>query len=224
MTDSNTPAPESRSAATNRLHREGRWEEASIYRDNVRRELRAQKVPRTEANDRAWTAMIENFPPLAVPAQASVADADPSIEEETIDFAALLERTKGNRPDLDRDALWAYEQLDVITATPDAAPSLGAWGLLKWARGNRNRFFEQVLPKVAASKKKRDEERKRSFVDEDDVVEDRGIEELRMMIRKRLMLERERFLADSPKAIEQRVRGTLSDWTQRGDLPPRRKP
>jgi len=220
MTDSLTSAPESRAAATNRLYREGRWEEASTYRDSVRRELRSQKVPRAEANDQAWAAMIEKFPPLAVPVQEHVAVADPSIEDEAIDFAALLERTKGIPPDLDRDALWAYEQLDVITATPDAAPSLGAWGLLKWARGNRNRFFEQVLPKVAASKKKRDEERKRSFVDDDDVVEDRGIEELSKMIRKHLLRHAELFIANSPKFIEHEVRSTLNGWLQRMGITP----
>jgi len=78
-----------------------------------------------------------------------------------------------------------------------------------------------VLPKVAASKKKkRDEEKRRSYLDDDGVVEDRGIEELSKMIRMHLLRHAELFIANSPKFIEQEVRSKLSHWMQIAGLAP----
>jgi hypothetical protein len=45
--------------ATRRLQREGRWEEASKFRRQVRSELRSMGTPKDEANEEAWRVMIE---------------------------------------------------------------------------------------------------------------------------------------------------------------------
>jgi hypothetical protein len=55
---------ESKIHATERLRREGRWDEASAFRDNVRKRLRADGKPKSEANDLAWEAMIDKYQPL----------------------------------------------------------------------------------------------------------------------------------------------------------------
>jgi hypothetical protein len=42
---------ESKIVATDRLRKEGRWEEASLWRDNKRKQLRAEGKSKTDAND-----------------------------------------------------------------------------------------------------------------------------------------------------------------------------
>lgn len=56
---------ESRAAVTNRLRRERRWERACQFREQHRQQLRDKGVPRRDAVNQAWTAMIERFPPLS---------------------------------------------------------------------------------------------------------------------------------------------------------------
>jgi hypothetical protein len=55
---------ESKIVATDRLRKEGRWEEASLWRDNKRKQLRAEGHAKAEANEASWEAMIEQFSPM----------------------------------------------------------------------------------------------------------------------------------------------------------------
>jgi len=48
---------ESKIDLTDRLRREGRWAEASKFKDAVVRELRAQGMRKTEAVEEAWRRM-----------------------------------------------------------------------------------------------------------------------------------------------------------------------
>lgn len=81
---------ESRIEATPRLQREGRWAEASLFRDQVRSRLRAEGKTRAEANDAAWEAMTEAYPPL--PEEPSDAVDGPLSEEEEQAFSAFWDR------------------------------------------------------------------------------------------------------------------------------------
>lgn len=56
---------ESKIDITDRLRNEGRWADASAFKDECQQALRAQGVPRQEANRRAWAEMRDAFPPLA---------------------------------------------------------------------------------------------------------------------------------------------------------------
>ena len=47
--------------ATHRLQKDGRWEEASEYRDEQRQKFRAEGLTKKEANEKAWEAMILKF-------------------------------------------------------------------------------------------------------------------------------------------------------------------
>ena len=134
---------ESRIAVTDRLRQEGRWEEACLYRDNIRKQLRADGMARADANDRAWEAMVEKFPPL--PPVERKDDPDDWWPEDTVTRNGI------NRPNLVRDTLWVYEHLAQRNVQPQDAPSAGAWALLRWAREYRNRFFEQLLPKAMSA-------------------------------------------------------------------------
>lgn len=164
-----------RCALMKRLRREKRWEEADRFKNEAIREFRKHKVPKEEAREAGWAAMEQAYPPLPEPEpdpEATVEETEPEFDVE-----AVLAASKGNPPDLVRDILWAYENLENRKAKPEDAPSVGALSLLVWARGARNRFFEQLLPKALAAKAKREGEEAEA---ED---EDPGLEEVERMLR-----------------------------------------
>jgi hypothetical protein len=55
---------ESKIELTERLRREYRWEEAAKLKDSARADFRANGIQRQEANEAAWEAMAEAYPPL----------------------------------------------------------------------------------------------------------------------------------------------------------------
>ena len=55
---------ESKIVATKRLQSEGLWNEASLYREEVREHLRGEGMTRKEANKGAWEKMLETYPPF----------------------------------------------------------------------------------------------------------------------------------------------------------------
>jgi hypothetical protein len=124
---------ESKSVATDRLRREGRWEKASLWRDQKRVQLRAEGQTRTESNEAAWQAMIEQFPPLP---QSELPVGDHAVELLDIDPDSY-----DGQSSCTDDVAWVYQYLSVKSAAPHQAPSSGAWGLLQWARRNSDRFF-----------------------------------------------------------------------------------
>ena len=138
---------ESKITATDRLRKEGRWEEASLWRDDKRKQLRAEGHTKAKANEASWQAMTEAFPPL------------PTTPDEPSDTVELLDLDNyDSQPDMSRDILWVYENLARKGVAAEDAPGLGAWGLLQWARKFSNRFFEQVLPKARAVEKEAEED------------------------------------------------------------------
>ncbi len=134
---------ESRVVATERLRREGRWEEASAYKEAVRDDLRSQGTRRNEAISMAWEAMLQKYAPAE------------TEEPEEFDFDALGGQVGDGEPDLTDDTLWVYQHLENKKAKPEDAPSLGAWSLLQWARRARNQFFERILPKAMTVRDRR---------------------------------------------------------------------
>lgn len=55
---------ESRVTMLNRLKAEGRWEEASLFKDRVISELRMEGMRKIEAGETAWREVARMFPPL----------------------------------------------------------------------------------------------------------------------------------------------------------------
>jgi len=55
---------ESKIVATKRLQSEGLWNEACLYREEMRERLRGEGMTRKEANKRAWEKMLEAYPPF----------------------------------------------------------------------------------------------------------------------------------------------------------------
>jgi hypothetical protein len=56
---------ESKIELTERLRRQGRWGEASRFKDTALREFRGKGMTKAEAAEAAWNAMAEAYPPLA---------------------------------------------------------------------------------------------------------------------------------------------------------------
>jgi hypothetical protein len=144
---------ESKIELTERLRLDGRWQEASRFKDTVLRECRAKGMKKAEASDAAWTAMAEAFPPLdtvdetvpfVTPGDRRGPDGD-----DLLDLDDLVARQPHDFP---RDVARVYEHMADRKASPETAPGAGAWSLLLWARRNRNRFFENVLPKASRSR------------------------------------------------------------------------
>jgi hypothetical protein len=226
---------ESKIELTERLRREGRWEEASRFKDEAVKDLRSKGIRRAEANEQAWEAMAEKFPPLPTAQQtpepaatapdpgpsgsqtaagnhqglnARGAPAAPALPGEDVDIDTFLDRA-GDRPspDLVRDTLWAYENLSNRRATPGDAPSLGAWSLLQWARQYKNRFFEQVLPRAMAAHDSNDEQNERT-----------SIAEIERILEGLNQQWAEELVANLPETVRAKVRSILEDWARRSAL------
>lgn len=71
---------ESKIELTERLRREGRWAEASKFKDTVLAQCREKGFKRDEASQAAWEAMEQAFPPIIT--KAATGDAG---EEEATD-------------------------------------------------------------------------------------------------------------------------------------------
>ena len=141
---------ESKITATDRLRREGRWEEASMWRDEKRGQLRQEGQSRADANAASWQAMIDQFPPM------------PEGEEQqpgsgtAIELLDINPDDSDDQTDLVRDALWVYANLCRNGVQVQEAPSLGAWGMLTWARTCPDKFF-QFFQKVMPQRDELDE-------------------------------------------------------------------
>ncbi len=216
---------ESKIELTERLRREGRWDEASLFKDATVKELRAGGMARADASEEAWRRMAARYPPLTNTrepgAGAPIATSGepspppwPRDAEPDIDVDALLDRVRDDRQpaDLVKDTLWVYGTLENRRAKPEDAPSLGAWSLLQWARQYRNRFFEQVLPRAMQNRVPEDEENIRQ--------EKRSIAEIERILGQfqEDEDETEELPATTPATIQAGVRSRLTDWAGRFGL------
>ena len=67
---------ESKIVLTERLRKQGVWDEASKFRDSVRKRLQSEGQSRREANERAWEAMAKEYPPAPVTPLADLMEAE----------------------------------------------------------------------------------------------------------------------------------------------------
>lgn len=214
---------ESKIELTERLRREGRWPEASRFKDEALRKLRSDGMTKADAAEEAWRRMAAQYPPSAnigesAPEAPGATAGEPwpaqrpRVMEHDIDIEALLDRIGDDRqpPDLARDTLWVYQNLENRRAKPENAPSLGAWSLLLWARQYRNRFFEQVLPKAMLNAPSEDEENIRQ--------ERKSIAEIQGILGKFHESWEDDLRADTPATIQAGVQSRLTDWARRFGL------
>lgn len=162
---------ESKIAITDRLRREGRWDAASLFKDQVFEELRSAGIRGQQAKDTAWAEMARRFPPL--PVVEPVEESAAVEEEEPVVVAAPGDEGFGllppDWPSLPEKAAWidelewAYQNGFFVIAekatgavtyrwerarTP--APSRGALVLMKLLAESRQKFMD-LLGKAKTS-------------------------------------------------------------------------
>lgn len=168
---------ESKIEVTDRLRGEGRWEEASKYKDDAVKRLRAEGMPAKEAREAAWCEMSKKY-------QASDAPQESFAVSDLKDLDAAQITALANAPlDYAGDVVWVYRHMENPHVALTDAPSLAAWGLLKYARGNKQRYYEVVLPKAIDSPSKSQATGK--SVANDDVEDDLATNELSKFLSER---------------------------------------
>ena len=124
---------------TKRLEREGRWEEASQWKDSRIKYHRSKGNKRPEAQALAWEEMEAKYPPVEVPEEVLSA---PGFSPEV-----LASLPPGSFRTFMEDAEWVYANLESGCINVAEPPSTGAVALLTWARTNRDAFYSKILPR-----------------------------------------------------------------------------
>jgi hypothetical protein len=190
-----------------RLRDDGRWPEAEAFKNTTIKDLKAKGVK--NAVDEAWAAMVAAFPPVQsnqfplTEEWAGMPDQDKAQPSESIPEVDALWSSGDDpsSPNLVRDVLWAYANLENRKARPDSAPGRGAWSLLCWARNARNRFFEQLLPKALDARNHEPEEQQMIREEEIKIAEiEKMLEDMRPY---------------TPQEAKEKVESFLDGWTAR---------
>jgi hypothetical protein len=123
-----------------RLQLAGQWEAASAFKEECRHRLRAEKIPRGEANERAWDEMRRRYLPLGSQQEQpipppNVASVDTEDEPAQPPLESLRSKLTGPIT-LDRVAEWewALDNSCNWTVGPSDAPTFGAWAMLQQMR------------------------------------------------------------------------------------------
>jgi hypothetical protein len=235
---------ESKIELTERLRREGRWAEASQFRDTARGDFHAKGMKRDEASEAAWAAMAQAYPPL--PAAEVPTDAADGVEDTPAPTSpeaasAPLPSPRAVRMPPEWASLpgnaspkaeveWVAANLALCrgrrTGGPDTmdlaqaaspAPSLASIGMLEAAISNPNKFMLEVYTKFVGANEPDPNEKEKE--------EEMAIEEVKAILAslrknrdEKLRAERknadEELRADVPGVLQQRVWDMLSNWVQ----------
>jgi hypothetical protein len=137
---------ESRIETTDWLRREGRWDAASKFRDEKRREFKAAGLKWAEANDAAWDAILAVFPPTST----GTPTGNPAAVADDVAIAALASRHPSPMS-YGVEVAWVYSHLGDVIVPTDKFPSLGAYSLWVWARSNPAKFYDALWPKAGSA-------------------------------------------------------------------------
>jgi hypothetical protein len=175
---------ESKSELMARLRSEGRWAEASKFKDAEIAKLRSEGLKRIEAGGEGWRRMSEAFPPIEdEPVDVEVAgqaDVVGDVVANTVDAATAFEDALSRLPptaqyNVEIDWIRAHpammrqsrSKLSYVTITPqdiaDAPSRSAVFALSHWAN-NPKEFFKMVLseqkkaPEVSARDIEREED------------------------------------------------------------------
>ncbi len=102
---------ESKIVVTERLRREGRWAEASKFKDAAAANFRDSGMTRAQANEAAWNATAEKFPPLSIePAESEdgLRDAASAVSQ------PIPWRDLPTEANFDDEVRWVHQQYIVI--------------------------------------------------------------------------------------------------------------
>ena len=134
---------ESKIDITHRLQKDGRWAEASKFKDDYIAKLRGEGMTRREAQANAWAAMEQKYPPIMI-----VTKLMQTIAELTLIDDELREPSEGSLRELVAELLWVCYNLNASDIAEDEAPSASAWALLERGRQNQDNFLSALLPEA----------------------------------------------------------------------------
>lgn len=140
---------DSKIAVTERLRREGRWKQASEFRERERQRLRDEGLARNEAKEEAWRLMAERFPPVPEGAANGSGEA-----LERSPAACVPKEVFGGRPSEQMTVAvnWVANHILVADVGPEDSPGPMAWSLLQFGRENPNVFWRDVWVKLLPSR------------------------------------------------------------------------
>jgi hypothetical protein len=156
---------ESRIQTTDRLWREGRWAEASKWKDEMVKKLRAEGMKRTEAQGEAWRRLAVEYPPLPSTADSDYGDDEDDAEGRfgMLVGSSVLPDYWGKIPksaSFEVEVEWVHQnRVLVVEERPGGklllhwerarkpAPSYGAVNLMEFAAINRKGFMD-ILQRV----------------------------------------------------------------------------
>lgn len=124
---------ESKIGLTERLRREGRWAEASKFKDETVKKLRADGMKRAEAGEQAWQKMAEVYPRLPPPEPASEPVAGEAPRADTAEDEDMVAR---RLCDAAEQEVERWQQKHGVVVPDDASVAL-AGGVVAycWALG-----------------------------------------------------------------------------------------
>lgn len=130
---------DSQKAEYARLRKEGRWPEASAYRNEERKRLRAAGRSKQESKEESWALMLKAYP---ADEAGHPAGERRSVEANSNDFPDVVMGVA----DFDEQVRWAARFLgaDPHTIPKRQIPSPGHIAMLKFADRNLGRFYEWV--------------------------------------------------------------------------------
>jgi hypothetical protein len=204
---------ESRIGLTERLRTEGRWAEASQFKDQVLRGLRGEGMKKAEAGEAAWEAMAEQFPPLALAEAAAVSVRVQRLGDIPESWGELPSNTS-----LQAELSWCQaNRLRVVEERPSGATRVHldrarspapSWAALGWLETSI-RSYAKYVDVVAKSLKDKQEMVRRERMQ---------IDEMRDILKEMHSQWAEELVANTPETIRVKVRSLLEDWAGRSGL------
>ena len=209
---------ESRIELTERLRREGRWSEASKFKDTALADFRAKGMKRNEAGAAAWEAMAEAYPPL--PGGEATTASDIGRVQGLGEIPADWPELPGNAS-LQAELAWVQsnrlrvveERASGVTVVHlDRARSPApSWAALGWLETSI-RAYSKYCDIVAKSLKDEQDE-------QENIRRERmQIDEMRGLLETMQDQWAEELVANTPETIRVKVRGLLDDWAGRSGL------
>ncbi len=222
---------ESKIQLTERLRREGRWGEASKWKDERIKTLRAEGMKRNEASGQAWEELEQKYPPTATIEESMESPPADDPGDTTEEVASVpsgscpFPASWGDIPDtapFEVEVEWVHQnRVLVVEERPGGshklrwerarkpAPSYGAINLMEYAATNRKGFMD-ILQRVKPSAGEEDEENIKR--------EKKSIAEIREIIGQFQEDADTKLLAGVPQGVQKRTRAVLDDWTRRFGL------
>jgi hypothetical protein len=160
---------ESKIVLTERLRREGRWAEASKFKDDALSGFRSKGMKRDEASEAAWNAMEKAFPPIATVSATSETEAEEEADIQILglkDIPADWPPLPGNTS-LQEEVKWCHanrvmvvkerEGGVVIVHLDRAITPAPSWAALGWLETSI-RVYSKYIDVVAKALKDEEDE------------------------------------------------------------------